>query len=74
MIMAETTGLVVKVAMVTVPMVVLVAVEGPTRVERTSVITYTKGCVKELQTSCKTREPCMKMHGNKCVNNMAQFR
>ena len=71
MIMAETTGLAVKVAMVTVPMV---AVEGPTRVERTLVIPYTKGCVNKLQTSCKTRESCMKMHGNKCVNNMAQFR
>jgi uncharacterized protein involved in cysteine biosynthesis len=33
-------------------------------VERKLVITYTKGCVKELQTSCKTREPCKKMHGN----------
>jgi predicted secreted Zn-dependent protease len=70
MIMAETIG-VVAVAMVTVPMV---AVEGPTRVERTLVITITKGCGNKLQTSCKTREPCKKMHGNNCVNNMAQFR
>ena len=60
-VVAETIGLVVKVAMVTVPMV---AVEGPTMVERTLVITYTKGCVNKLQTSCKTREPCKKMHGN----------
>jgi uncharacterized membrane protein YqgA involved in biofilm formation len=60
-IMAETIGLVAEVAMVTVNMV---AVEGATMVERKLVITYTKGCVKELQTSCKTREPCKKMHGN----------
>jgi hypothetical protein len=62
------------VAMVTVPMVAMVAVEGPTMVERTLVITIMKGCVNKLQTSCKTREPCKKMHGNNCVNNMAQFR
>ena len=60
MIMAETIG-VVAVAMVTVPMV---AVEGPTMVERTLVITIMKGCVKKLQTSDKTREPYKKMHGN----------
>jgi hypothetical protein len=43
-------------------------------VERTLVITFSKGCVSKPQTSCKTREPCKKMHGNNCVNNMAQFR
>jgi hypothetical protein len=59
--MAETIGLVGKVAMATVPMV---AVEGPTMVERTLVITIMKGCVKKLQTSDKTREPYKKMHGN----------
>jgi hypothetical protein len=42
----------------------MVAVEGPTRVERTLVITIMKGCVKKLQTSDKTREPYKKMHGD----------
>ena len=62
MIMAETIGVVtVAVAMVTAPMV---AVEGPTMVERTLVMTFMKGCVKKLQTSDKTREPYKKMHGD----------
>jgi uncharacterized membrane protein len=62
MIMAETIGVVtVAVAMVTAPMV---AVEGPTMVERTLVMTFMKGCVKKLQTSDKTREPYKKMRGN----------
>ena len=60
MIMAEAIG-VVTVAMVAAPMV---AVEGPTMVERTLVMTFMKGCVKKLQTSDKTREPYKKMHGD----------
>ena len=62
------------VAVAMVVMVAVVAMVAMVVVERTLLMTITKGCDKKLQTVGKTSEPRKKLHGDNSDNSTAQCR